>query len=66
MPAVAAGTTGAGGATERTAAFAAMLWAALDFGLPVGFLALGLDFATNFEDEGPFEEGLDATEVFSF
>jgi hypothetical protein len=66
IPAVGEGSAGATGRADRSAAFAAMLRAALDFGSPVGFLALGLDFAWNFEDEGPFEEGLDATEVFSF
>jgi hypothetical protein len=38
----------------------------LDFGVAVGFFALGLDFATYFDDEGPFEEGLGATGFFSF
>jgi hypothetical protein len=65
IPVVGDGAAGAG-ANALAAAFAATLCAALDFGLAVGFLALGLDFATYFEAEGPFEEGLDATEVVSF
>jgi hypothetical protein len=65
MPAVAEGAV-ATGANALEAALAATLCAAFDFGLAVGFLELGLDFATYFEDEGPLGEGLDATEVFSF
>jgi hypothetical protein len=65
MPAVADGLVGAG-TNALDAAFAAMFCAALDFGFAVGFFALGLDFATYFDDEGPFEEGLRATEFFSF
>jgi hypothetical protein len=65
MPAVVDGPAGAG-TKARAAAFAAMFCAALDFGFPEGFFALGLVLAKYFEDEGPFEEGFDATEVFSF
>jgi hypothetical protein len=54
------------GANARDAAFAATLAAAFDLGLAAGFLALGLDFAADFENEVPFGEGLDATEVVSF
>jgi hypothetical protein len=65
IPAVAEGPEDTG-ANALEAALAATLAAAFDFVFAAGFLALGLDFAAGFEGEGPFEEGLDATGVFSF